>query len=101
MTGHKQQTKPPLVLIPCSGAKLDHPAPAGQLYTGSLHVLARRAADRIVTDHGGRVMVLSAKHGLIGLEQIVAPYDTTFSRRDPMDPPITGSQLAFDLEAAR
>jgi hypothetical protein len=62
------------VVIPCSGAKLDRPAPAGELYTGSLHALARRTADAL-TAQGGTVLILSALHGLLTLDQVVAPYE--------------------------
>jgi hypothetical protein len=59
------------VVVPCSGAKLAHAAPAGELYTGQLHRLARRAADAL----GGRVLILSALHGLLQLDELVEPYD--------------------------
>ncbi|ATL88776.1 DUF6884 domain-containing protein [Streptomyces malaysiensis] len=70
----------PVVVIPCSGPKLDHVAPAGQLYTGPLHTHARRTADAL-TAHGGVVLVLSARHGLLPLHQEVEPYDHTW--KDP------------------
>lgn len=65
------------VVIPCSGAKLDRPAPAGELYRGSWHRLARAAADALVEREGGRVLILSAAHGLLELDQLVEPYDLT------------------------
>jgi hypothetical protein len=64
--------RPDLVLIPCGAAKLDRPAPAGELYTGSYHRDARRAADALSPD---RVLIVSALHGLLQLGQLVAPYD--------------------------
>ncbi|MFJ2922876.1 DUF6884 domain-containing protein [Streptomyces sp. NPDC087307] len=67
----------PVVVIPCSGPKLSHPAPAGELYTGSLHTHARRTADAL-TAHGGTVLVLSALHGLLPLDQVIEPYDHTW-----------------------
>ncbi|AEY94363.1 hypothetical protein SHJG_p248 (plasmid) [Streptomyces hygroscopicus subsp. jinggangensis 5008] len=67
----------PVVVIPCSGPKLDHAAPAGQLYTGSLHTHARRTADAL-TAHGGTVLVLSALHGFLPLDQVIEPYDHTW-----------------------
>ncbi|MFJ5635214.1 DUF6884 domain-containing protein [Streptomyces goshikiensis] len=66
-----------VVVIPCSGAKTSHPAAAGQLYTGSLHKHARRTADAL-TAQGGTVLVLSARHGLLPLDQVIEPYDQTW-----------------------
>ncbi|MBY8868695.1 DUF6884 domain-containing protein [Streptomyces sennicomposti] len=70
----------PVVVIPCSGPKLDHAAEAGKLYTGPLHTHARRTADAL-TAHGGTVLVLSALHGFLPLDQVIEPYDHTW--KDP------------------
>ncbi|MFI1734944.1 DUF6884 domain-containing protein [Streptomyces acidicola] len=67
----------PVVVIPCSGAKLPHKAPAGQLYTGTLHTRARKAAAAL-TANGGTVLVLSALHGFLPLTQVIEPYDHTW-----------------------
>lgn len=67
----------PVVVIPCSGPKLAEAAPAGDIYTGSLHVAARKAADKL-TAGGGRIVVLSALHGFLSLEQVIDPYDHTW-----------------------
>ncbi|MBG0818891.1 DUF6884 domain-containing protein [Planomonospora sp. ID82291] len=65
-----------VVIVPCGGKKADTdaPVPAGELYTGSYHRAARRAADAL-TSGGGRVLILSALHGLVELDQLVAPYE--------------------------
>jgi len=60
-----------VVVIPCGGKKLDEAAPAGELYVGSYHRAARRAADAL----GGRVLILSALHGLVDLDTVLEPYD--------------------------
>lgn len=65
------------VIIPCSGAKAEHPAPAGDLYLGSWHRLARAAADALVAREGGRVLILSALHGVVQLGDQLEPYDWT------------------------
>ncbi|MFK0121614.1 DUF6884 domain-containing protein [Streptomyces sp. NPDC090994] len=80
----------PVIVIPCSGRKLDHPAEAGKIYTGSLHTHARRTADAL-TAHGGTVLVLSARHGLLPLDRVIEPYDHTWA--DP------GSVTAAELRA--
>jgi hypothetical protein len=63
-----------VVIVPCGGRKADAPAPAGELYTGTYHRAARRAADTL-TANGGRVLILSSLHGLVTLDQILAPYE--------------------------
>lgn len=67
----------PVVVIPCSGPKLDHAAEAGKLYVGTLHQHARRTADAL-TAQGGTVLVLSALHGLLPLDRVIEPYDHTW-----------------------
>ncbi|MBE9500787.1 hypothetical protein IHE61_31290 [Streptomyces sp. GKU 257-1] len=70
----EHQAAEPVVIIPCSAGKLDHPAPAGKLYTGSYHTACRRAADAL-TANGGTILVLSARNGLIPLDRVTEPYD--------------------------
>ncbi|MFK0160836.1 DUF6884 domain-containing protein [Streptomyces sp. NPDC090493] len=61
--------------LPCSAAKLpvDRPTPARRLYTGSYHLMCRRAAERIAGPAG--VLVLSARHGLVRLDDALLPYE--------------------------
>ena len=58
-------------LVACSAAKLSHPAPAGELYRSALFVKSRSFVQR----HADRWFVLSALHGLLPPQQVVAPYD--------------------------
>ncbi|MGW3038008.1 DUF6884 domain-containing protein, partial [Streptomyces sp. NPDC001178] len=60
---------------PCSAAKLavDRPTPARHLYTGSYHLMCRRAAERIAGPAG--VLVLSALHGFVRLDDELLPYE--------------------------
>lgn len=60
-------------LVGCSGPKLEAPAPARQLYTSPLFRLALALAEH----RHDVVYVISAKHELIALDQVVAPYDLT------------------------
>ncbi|WP_432901968.1 DUF6884 domain-containing protein [Micromonospora matsumotoense] len=60
-----------VVIVPCGSAKRDRPAPAGQMYTGSYHRACRRAADRL----GGRLVILSARYGLLTPDTVIEPYD--------------------------
>ncbi|MBT2439754.1 hypothetical protein J7E93_06385 [Streptomyces sp. ISL-36] len=66
----------PVVVVPCSAAKLATtvPVPAADLYVGPFHKLCRRAAHAI-TSHAGAVLVLSAAHGLVTLDEQLTPYE--------------------------
>lgn len=65
-----------VVLLSCSATKLPHPAPARELYRGQRFQKALRWAYRKFGP-GVEVAVLSAKHGLVGIDQILAPYDSS------------------------
>lgn len=67
-----------LVVIPCAAAKLDVPAPAGQLYASAnfAHMLRAAQATAADSDVPAKVMILSAEHGLVDLDTVLAPYDT-------------------------
>ena len=66
-----------MIIVGCGKAKLDHAAPARDLYTGSLF----RAARRYVEARGEPWFILSAAHGLIGPEVVVLPYDQVLDLR--------------------
>lgn len=67
-------------VVPCGGGKLDRPAPAAELYVGSMfrhtYESACRAAelDR-AAGKPARVVILSALHGLVDPAAELAPYD--------------------------
>lgn len=78
-------------VIPCGGAKLDTPAPAAELYTGSMFRHTLTAAQAAPADgEQARILILSAKHGLVTLDTVLAPYDQR------MDQPgsITAAEIA-------
>lgn len=68
-------------VVPCSGAKLDRPAPGRELYTGSMfrhtwqHAQQCAAADEAAGLGPARVLILSARYGLVEPDQVLAPYD--------------------------
>ncbi|GAA0574758.1 DUF6884 domain-containing protein [Streptomyces mordarskii] len=64
----------PVVVVPCGSAKLNYPALAGDLYTGSYHLACRRAAEAL-TASGGTVLILSAAHGFVSLDEPLGPYE--------------------------
>lgn len=65
--------RPELVVITCGSRKLEHRAPAGELYTGGYHRACRKAAEALRPD---RVLILSSAYGLLALDDVVDPYDT-------------------------
>jgi hypothetical protein len=62
-------------LVGCSGSKLKEPAPVRQLYTSQLFRSALALAER----RHDVVYVISAKHELVAIDQVVAPYDLTMA----------------------
>ena len=66
-------------LVGCGKSKLDHSAPARELYTGPLF----RAALRYAEATCDRVFVLSAKHGLLDLDTVIEPYDLRLKDLSP------------------
>ncbi|APD19215.1 hypothetical protein SEA_MITTI_90 [Mycobacterium phage Mitti] len=63
-----------VTVVACAAAKLDEPAPAAELYTSANFRLMLRAA-RAQAGPGGGVLILSALHGLLDLDTVVAPYN--------------------------
>jgi len=65
-----------VVLISCASAKLDRAAPAALLYVSPLFKLMLRYAQQL---DPRAIFVLSAKHGLVGLDETIEPYDVTLN----------------------
>lgn len=64
-------------LIGCTKRKLDYPCPARELYTAS--ILFRRAK-AYCEHHYDAWYVLSAKHGLVHPDTVIAPYDVALKQ---------------------
>jgi hypothetical protein len=71
-----------IAVIGCGAAKLGHPAPAADLYTGSYFRACSLAAATIAP---GRWFILSAKHGLITPATVIEPYDLTLGQPGAVD----------------
>jgi hypothetical protein len=63
-----------IVLISCVKSKLNAPAKAKDLYTSDLFRSALQYAYFLKAD---KIFILSAKYGLVDLEQVIAPYEMT------------------------
>lgn len=70
-----------IVLISCVKSKLKTTAKARNLYTSTLFRLNLEYAHRLKPD---AIYILSAKYGLLDLEQMIAPYELTLNTmREP------------------
>lgn len=66
-----------IVLIACCKRKQDHRCPASQLYQGDLFKKSLAYAQTLGPD---AVYILSAKHGLVSLDDLLVPYEQTLNR---------------------
>jgi hypothetical protein len=64
-----------VVLVGCVKSKVDHPAPARDLYTSALFSKERAYAE----SSGVPWFVLSAEHGLVAPSQVIEPYELHLS----------------------
>jgi len=89
-----------IVVIPCSAAKMAEATTARELYAASPnfnysltsamnHAAETAKSERVTTE----VMILSAKHGLIGLDEVLAPYDTKMGQEGSIAPAALAAQL--------
>lgn len=83
----------PLYLIACSQSKLDHAAPAAQLYTGQAFRLSMAAAMAADAD----VLILSALHGVLQPDDIIEPYNCFLGGMPTMERVIWASITAAQL----
>lgn len=71
--------KPELVVIPCGSRKLGRRTRAADMYVGSYHRACRKAADALQPD---QLLILSARYGLLDLDDVIEPYDTAHGAAD-------------------
>lgn len=84
-----------IALISCSQKKLSRPAPARELYCSPLFRLSLAYAEQ----HCERAYVLSAKHGLVDLDQVIEPYDDVLTSRSKAERRLWGARVALSLRA--
>lgn len=70
-----------IALVSCVKSKLLEPSPARDLYTSTLFRGLRRYAEQ----HADRWYILSAEHGLLDPEKVVAPYERTLNNMGKAD----------------
>lgn len=77
-----------LLLLACSGTKLDRPAPALDLYRGVMYQSYRA---HVRGDEAPTVLILSARHGFLAAHTEIAPYDQRMT-------PQRAEQMLSDLQ---
>ena len=65
-----------IVLISCASRKLSQRAKAKDLYISTLFKLNLKYAQKLESDN---IFILSAKHGLLSLDQEIEPYELTLN----------------------
>lgn len=64
-----------IVLLSCSSKKSSSPAKARYLYNSYHFQLSLKYTEKVLKPD--KIFILSAKHGLVGLDQHLEPYDKT------------------------
>lgn len=67
-----------MVIVACGAKKLEEAAPARKLYTGPYFKACLAYALEIVKP--SKIFILSAKYGLVGLNDVIAPYNYRLGR---------------------
>jgi len=65
-----------IILVSCGASKNTNPSPARELYTGALFRNSLAYAEKL---GGDKIFILSALHGLVELDTLIAPYNVTLS----------------------
>jgi len=84
---------PTICIVPCGAEKAESPTKARDLYLSSTFRSVLAGAE----EQCDKVYILSAKHGLLDLDEEVAPYDTTMGAGDEEE--ISNEELAQQFEA--
>lgn len=83
-----------IVLISCVKSKLDVPARAADLYTSTLFRLNMAYARQLQPD---AIYILSAKYGLLELDQVIVPYKKTLNKMGEYDKRVWAMQVLASL----
>lgn len=70
-----------LYLVACSKRKAKEPCAAKDLYQGTLFKASRAYAEA----HGGHWRILSAQHGVVHPDTVIAPYDLCLANHPHLD----------------
>lgn len=93
-------TRKTIALIPCGAAKADETCAAADLYTGSTFRMQLAAATSEACE-ADEVYIISALHGLLPLDAVVAPYDVKMGDPGSVTAETIAAQIvALGLDAA-
>ena len=84
-----------IVLISCVKSKLDHPAKASDLYISTLFKYNLAYAKQLKPD---AIYILSAKYGLLHLDDRIAPYELTLNTMSVVDRKSWATQVLSKLD---
>jgi len=84
-------------LIACASQKLTEAAPAGSIYVSQLFRLSLGFAQRNRPD---AIHILSARHGLLGLDQVIEPYEETLNGKSTADLQAWADRVRDQMPAA-
>ena len=82
-----------IALVSCTATKLPRAAPARDLYCGNWFRLARAWAETFA-DYW---YILSAQHGLVEPDRVIAPYDAALTRQSMEERATWAVRVAADL----
>ncbi len=82
-------------LVGCAKTKREHPAKCRELYKSPLFVASLAHAERVCDE----TYVVSAAHGLLALDETVAPYDRAMRQLSKKERLAWGSRVAGTIEA--
>jgi hypothetical protein len=84
-----------IALVACSRHKADRPLPARELYVSPLFRAARAYAEQHYgPDHW---LILSARHGLVHPDQVLASYDLSLRQLTAAEREAWGDRVAVEL----
>lgn len=84
-----------IVLISCVKSKLNYPAKAKDLYTSTLFKSNLQYAYQLKPD---AIYILSAKYGLLDLEQMIDPYEMTLNKMSEAEKKIWSRKVLNALQ---
>ena len=84
-----------VVLISCASKKLSHRARVGEMYTSTLFKLQLAYARKL---EPAAVYVLSAKHGLLDLDEQIDPYEMTLNTMSAREAKLWASEVLEQIK---
>ena len=84
-----------IILISCARKKLAYKSKTKDLYISTLFRLSLAYAKKLKPDN---IFILSAKHGLVNLNDEIASYNETLNDKSVSDKKVWAEKVVFELE---